>query len=119
MWYREGDVVSVRVNGVIKHVGIMTEDGRVISNSRRRGGVYEESFRAFANGGKVTNHGPRANMCSKKVMARARARKGHRYNPYDYNCEHFVHESYGEPRHSPQKKIALGLVAVVALFIAL
>ena len=119
MWYREGDVVSVRVNGLVKHVGIMTEDGRVISNSRRRGGVYEESFRSFANGGKVTNHGPRRDMCSKRVLARARARQGMGYNPYNYNCEHFVHESYGEQRHSPQKKIALGLAAVAALIIAL
>ena len=47
MWYHPGDVVRVRVNGVILHEGIMTEHGRVISNSRRRDGVFEESTRAF------------------------------------------------------------------------
>jgi len=119
MWYQPGDVVSVRTRSGIRHEGIMTETGRVISNSRRRGGVYEESFRSFADGGKVINHGPRNRLDSDIVLARARARSGKNYNPYSYNCEHFVREVYGERRHSPQKKIVLGLAAVAAMLIAI
>lgn len=113
MWYKPGDVVSVRVNG-IRHEGIITETGRIISNSRRRGGVYEESARTFAGGGKIKNHGPRKSMPPHVAIARARARIGRRYHPYSHNCEHLVREAYGEKRHSPQKRIAMGLGALLA-----
>ncbi len=119
MWYRPGDIVSVRVKGGILHEGIMTETGRVISNSRRRGGVYEESVRTFTDGGKLKNHGPLNGMDSDRVLARARALIGKRYNPYSYNCEHFVSEVYGTRRSSPQKKLAIGAAALVALLIAI
>ena len=48
MWYQPGDVLAVRVHGIISHEGIVTEDGRLISNSRRLGSVQEESIRSFA-----------------------------------------------------------------------
>lgn len=119
MWYCPGDVVSVRVKGAVRHEGIMTETGHVISNSRRKGGVFEESFRTFAEGRKVVNHGPRNGLNSDTVLARARSLKGRTYNPYTYNCEHFVREVYGERRHSPQKKIALGAAALLALIVVI
>ena len=62
MWYQPGDVVCVRVNGFIQHEGIMTETGRVISNSRRLGCVCEESTRAFAGGRKIELVGRLSNM---------------------------------------------------------
>lgn len=115
MWYQPGDVVRVRVNGFIEHEGILTETGRVISNSRRRGRVVEESSREFASGRKIEHVGRLSNMPPERVLANARARLGHRYSAYNYNCQHFVRDCYGLGRRSPQKKLALGAAALVAL----
>ncbi len=115
MWYQPGDVVRVRVNGFIQHEGIMTDIGRVISNSRRAGRVSEESTRAFAGGRKIEHVGRLSSMPADRVIAHARARIGDPYHAYDYNCQHFVRECYGLGRRSPQKKLALGAAALVAL----
>ena len=115
MWYYPGDVLAVRVHGVISHEGIVTETGRVISNSRRRGGVFEESVRDFSNGGKLVNKGGLSNLSRESVLARARSQIGRRYHALDYNCEHFVRDCYGLRPHSPQKKLAIGAALVAAL----
>ena len=116
MWYNPGDVVRVTVNGFVQHEGIMTEHGRVISNSRRRGGVFEESTRDFAGGHKIQNIGRLSNLSSGTVIANARARIGRRYNAYSYNCQHFVRECYGQGASSPQKKLLIsgGILAALA-----
>lgn len=118
MWYQPGDVVRVRVNGFIEHEGIMTETGRVISNSRRRGGVFEESVRDFADGRQVDHIGRLSNLSTDTVLARARAQIGRPYQAYHYNCQHFVRNCYGLRTGSPQKKLALG-AAAVALLVAI
>lgn len=118
MWYRPGDVVRVRVKGMILHEGIMTEHGRVINNSQRRGRVVEESFRDFSAGLNVKNIGPISGMPAERVLANARARLGWRYQPYSFNCQHFVRECYGLGRVSPQKRLAVG-AGVVALIAAI
>ncbi len=115
MWYQPGDVVRVRVNGFIEHEGIMTESGRVISNSRRRGAVVEESARDFAGGRKVETIGRLSNLPVAQVLSNARARLGRGYSAYNYNCQHFVRDCYGLGRRSPQKKLALGAVALIGL----
>ncbi len=115
MWYYPADVISVRVGGLIRHEGIMTHSGTIISNSRRRGGVYEESPHIFANRGKLINHGPLLDTDPDLVIARAYARIGHKYDPVHYNCEHFVRDCYGLPRSSPQKRAALGAAALIGL----
>ena len=115
MWYQPGDVVCVRVNGFIQHEGIMTETGRVISNSRRLGCVCEESTRAFAGGRKIELVGRLSNMSPERVLSNARARIGRAYSAYNYNCQHFVRDCYGLGLRSPQKKLALGAAALAAL----
>jgi len=117
MWYNEGDLVKVRVSGAIVHEGIMAENGRVISNSRRRGGVYEESFREFSGGRKVVLAKPLSGLSHAQVLANARAKIGHPYHPSNYNCEHFVRECYGLKAKSPQKLLFAGVAAAaLALF---
>ncbi len=118
MWFQAGDVVRVRVNGFIEHEGIVTETGRIISNSRRRGAVVEESSRDFADGRKIEHIGRLSALPSDRVLANARARLGHPYSAFSYNCQHFVRECYGLGRRSPQKKIAMG-AAALALLIAI
>jgi len=118
MWYSPGDIVSVRV-GTVRHEGIMTEHGRVISNSRRLGGVFEESLRTFAMGRKIKNHGPLRAADPSQVLARARSQIGRGYHPYTYNCEHFVRFCYGKSPYSPQKMGAMSLAALAAAIAAL
>lgn len=115
MWYHAGDVVCVRVNGFIEHEGIMTETGRVISNSRRRGRVVEESSRDFAGGRKIENMGALSSLPAAQVLSNARARLGKPYNAFSYNCQHFVRDCYGLGKRSPQKKLAVGAAAIAAL----
>ena len=114
MWYRPGDIVSVRI-GPIKHEGIMTEHGRVICNSRRLGGVTEKTVRDFAQGRKIKNEGPLNGTPSELVLHRARSQMGRDYHPSGHNCEHFVRQSYGLRPHSPQKRLAIGAAALAAL----
>lgn len=119
MWYHAGDVLRVRVNGVILHEGIVTEHGRVISNSRRRGGVFEESARTFASGHNIINVGRLSSLPAEQVLARARARIGRPYDLVSYNCQHFVRDCYGLAPASHQKRLAVGaglLAALAALF---
>lgn len=115
MWYNPGDIVRVRVNGFIEHEGIVTEAGRIISNSRRRGRVVEETPSEFAGGRKIEYVGRLSNMPGTRVVANARLRLGRPYDAFNYNCQHFVRECSGLRKHSPQKKIALGAAAALAL----
>ena len=45
--YRPGAVVSVRFGGVLRHYGVVTFDGRVVSNNGRYGGVVSQSIAAI------------------------------------------------------------------------
>ncbi len=118
MWYSPGDIVSVRV-GAVRHEGIMTEHGRVISNSRKNGGVFEESVRSFAEGRQIKNHGQLRPADPARVLARARSQIGRAYHPYTHNCEHFVRFCYGTSPYSPQKIGGMSLVALAAAIAAL
>lgn len=115
MWYQPGDVVRVKVNGFIEHEGIMTETGRVISNSRRKGGVREESVHDFCGGRQMIHVGPLSGLSPALVLSRARERLGKSYNAYHYNCQHFVRDCHGLRIKSPQKKLALGAAALAVL----
>lgn len=44
-----GTIVSVPYARVLRHYGVVTTRGTVISNSRKGGGVIEQSFAAFGN----------------------------------------------------------------------
>jgi len=115
IWYSAGDIVQVTVYGVIAHEGIVTEHGRVISNSRRRGGVYEESLRDFSGGRKIINKGPLKRALPLTALSRARSRLGQSYDVVNDNCQHFVRWCYGLRPYSPQKRLALAGGAVLAL----
>jgi len=80
----------IRVFGGIKHYGICTGYGTVIHTSRRFGRVEESDFQTFCHGrrAKVVPH--RSPVDGSTLVARARSRKGQRYNVLSNNCEHFV-----------------------------
>ncbi len=48
--FQPGDMVAIRFGMVLSHYGIVTQRGTVISNSRKNGGVVEQSLARFADG---------------------------------------------------------------------
>ncbi|PHR92299.1 MAG: hypothetical protein COA69_07920 [Robiginitomaculum sp.] len=110
-----GDVLRVTVYGAVLHEGILTEEGTVISNSRRNGRVVEESVRSFANGRKITNIGPLSDVSPHLAIAHARTRLGREYKLYSDNCQHFVRRAYRLKPSSPQRDVFVyGLLALAA-----
>lgn len=86
-----GTLLQVRVFGIIKHVGIATGYGTVIHASRRFGHVEETALVDFLSGGRAViipyHHD---SLSGSEIVARARSKKGQRYNVLINNCEHFV-----------------------------
>jgi len=88
-----GTVLMIRFMGGLKHYGIATGYGTVIHASRRFGKVDETSFDAFCNGARpsiVPVSLPKGGINGAHIVARARLRKGQRYNVLVNNCEHFI-----------------------------
>ncbi|WP_370234602.1 MULTISPECIES: hypothetical protein [Henriciella] len=93
--YRPGDVVSVRFGGVLRHYGVVTHGGRILSSNGRYGGVVSQSFEAFARGRDIQNHGPGEGESDYLASARANRRLGHDYHLTGSNCVHFVRHARG------------------------
>lgn len=85
-----GTIVMIRVYGTIKHYGICTGYGTVIHTSRRFGRVEESDFETFCHGRRAQVVPHRSPVDGSTLVARARSRKGQRYNVLVNNCEHFV-----------------------------
>lgn len=85
-----GTVLMVRFMGGLKHYGIATGYGTVIHASRRFGKVDETDFTVFAQGKSVQVLPHKSPTTGSQIVARARLRKGQRYNVLINNCEHFV-----------------------------
>ena len=92
--FRPGDVVSVRFGGVLRHYGIVTYGGRVISNSRRYDGVISQPIEDFSNGRSVKWHGWESGS-EYLALERARRRLGHDYHLTGSNCVHLVRHARG------------------------
>ena len=88
--YPAGTLLQVRVYGIIKHVGLATGYGTVIHASRRFGRVEETDLAAFLAGGRAEVVPYTHAMSGSEIVARARSKKGQRYNVLINNCEHFV-----------------------------
>ena len=93
--FRPGDVVSVRFGGVLRHYGVVSWGGRVVSNNGRYGGVVTQSLAAFARGRVVTNHGPGESGGAFLAAERAGRRIGHDYDLTGSNCVHFIRHAHG------------------------
>lgn len=88
--YPAGTMLQVRVYGVIRHVGLATGYGTVIHASRRFGRVEETDLASFLGGGRAQVVPYAHSMSGSEIVARARSKKGQRYNVMINNCEHFV-----------------------------
>ena len=88
--YPAGTIVMIRVFGGIKHYGICTGYGTVIHTSRRFGRALESDFETFCHGRRAVVVPHSSPVDGSTLVARARSRKGQRYNVLNNNCEHFV-----------------------------
>lgn len=92
-----GTIVSIPYAKVLRHYGVVTASGTVISNSRKGGGVIEQSLGDFKNGYRLRKHGGADTRQAYKIEARARRALG---SPYDFtgsNCIDFT-------RHTHQRR---------------
>jgi len=85
-----GTVLSITVYGVIKHFGIATGYGTVIHASRRFGRVEETDFAVFCDGRRAQVIPYAHPVSGSEIVARARSKRGQRYNFLLNNCEHFM-----------------------------
>ena len=117
--HQPGDVLRVRVYGGVLHEGIYTDDGTVISSSRKRGGVFEETLQDFAGGRAVKNLGRLSDLSPHRAVARAYVALGRQYDLVNDNCQHFVRHCYGLKPKSHQRDLAVigGAVLAVLLII--
>ncbi len=88
--YPAGTLLEVRAYSIVRHYGIATGYGTVIHTSARFGRVEETDMTAFSQGAPVKIHHIACSVTGPELVARARSRKGDRYNVLINNCQHFV-----------------------------
>lgn len=88
--YPAGTILQVKAFGFVTHFGIATGYGTVIHTSARFGRVEETDMADFSQGKSVRALHLSADISGAELVARARSRKGDRYNVLVNNCEHFV-----------------------------
>lgn len=85
-----GDTIAVRFGGVLSHYGIVTQRRTVISNSRKGGGVTEQSLSEFAAGRPIRLCESKPGLEAIAVEHRARRALGADYDLMASNCSHFT-----------------------------
>ncbi|MAK60444.1 MAG: hypothetical protein CMK09_05660 [Ponticaulis sp.] len=93
-----GDLVSVRFAGVLRHYGVVTFGGRILSNNGERGGVISQSYAEFAKGREVKIHPRRSSDDGYHAHHHAFGRLGNDYHLAGSNCVDFVNRA---TRRSP------------------
>lgn len=122
-YFQPGSIVAIDLPGPFKHVGIISDqvmDGSqmVISASRRKGIVAEETIMEFSDGKEVSLIGYPSDKSVLEVLRRAKSMIGAKYNLLKWNCEHFVRWVHGLRVESKQVQTGVGIAIVVtALFL--
>jgi len=88
--YPAGTLLEVKAYGFVRHYGIATGYGTVIHTSARFGRVEETDMADFSQGKLVKAMSLTTGVDGAELVARARGRKGDRYNVLINNCQHFV-----------------------------
>ena len=91
--FEPGDVIAIPFGIGLSHYGLVTSRGTVISNSRKHGGVVEQSLTDFANGRRIRLCERTDALDAAVSESRARRAKGASYSLTDANCAHFTRYS--------------------------
>ena len=100
--FEPGDVVAIPFGIGLSHYGIVTASGTVISNSRKHGGVVEQTFHDFSNGKRVRLCERTDALSGNAAVTRARRAKGRSYSLHESNCAHFTRWSHRQKPTSIQ-----------------
>lgn len=100
--FEPGDVVAIPFGIGLSHYGIVTAQGTVISNSRRHGGVVEQSLASFSNGKRIRLCERTDALSGAIAETRARRAKGTSYRLTESNCAHFSRWSHRQKPTSVQ-----------------
>ena len=92
-----GTIVSIPYAKVLRHYGVVTASGTVISNSRKGGGVIEQSLSAFRDGHRLRDHGGADTRQAYKIEARARRALGSPYDLTGSNCIDLTRHTHRRP----------------------
>lgn len=122
LWLLEpSTVLSVRMPNGIVHFGILSDDHEsggeptIISASKLRGAVVEETPIEFSLGFPICAHGLWGDQTWEDTVENARANLGKPYRIFNANCEHFVRFCTGLVPESPQLQQAVGAVCFGAV----
>ena len=114
--FEPGDVVAIPFGIGLSHYGIVTAQGTVISNSRRHGGVIEQSLTEFSDGKRIR-------LCERSdaldgaiAEGRARRMKGKSYRLTESNCAHLARYSHRQKPTSVQVASATARTLVDMVF---
>jgi hypothetical protein len=87
----------------------------VISGSKVKWTVVEETMDEFGGGRPVTFRGYPSRLSRQEVVARARSMLGERWDLFVNNCEHVASRAHGIEPRSPQLRgaVTIGVVGVM------
>ena len=92
--FQAGDRVAIPFGIGLQHYGIVTARGTVISNSRKHGGVVEQSLATFANGKRIRLCERKHGLSGHIAVQRARRQIGADYRLHESNCIDLMQHSY-------------------------
>ena len=118
-FYQPGTIAAASV-GLAFHLGIATEHGTIVANSKRKRCVSEETLEEFSGGRPIRAVGYWGSLSPAEVIRRARSLIGKPYNLIGFNCEHVVRWAHGLKPRSNQVEgaLMLGLAIAVAALLA-
>ena len=92
--FKAGDRVAIPFGIGLQHYGIVTAQGTVISNSRKHGGVIEQSLSEFANGKRIRLCESADGLDGHIAVQRARRQMGQSYRLHETNCIDLMQHAY-------------------------
>ncbi|MEM9739574.1 MAG: hypothetical protein AAF829_06860 [Pseudomonadota bacterium] len=94
--YEPGDVISVPFSGVLRHYGVVTFAGRILSNNGYRGGVISQTVAEFSDGRPVRYHGQAGDTSPYLAHDRAHRHLGKDYTLTGANCIDYTRHARGQ-----------------------
>jgi len=109
--FEPGEVISVRFARFLRHYGVVTFDGRVLSNNGFRGGVISQTIAEFADGRSIMCHGNRHDACEYLTHDRAHRHLGKDYTLTGSNCIDYTRQARRQ-RPTPWQLARAAVMAV-------
>lgn len=113
--FQAGDHIAIPFGVGFWHYGIVTAQGTVISNSRKHGGVVEQSLSEFSNGKRIRLCESVDGLDGHIAVQRARRQLGAGYKLGQANCIDLMQYSYRR-RPTPWQVASATVMSVRDMF---